>query len=506
MSSAAKVGGFIILVLLILGFFILRIEDISFGGGDGKRIDVVFDTVAGLDEKSPVRVAGVRVGQVDSITLQPDGRARVTLEVNEDIQLRQGATAQISSLGLLGEKYVELFPGDPRLATIEIPGKTPTISGTSNATIDQVTNQVSTIAEDVKAITASLRASMGGPEGTQRMEEIVENVRQVTSKVRLLLEVNEGNVNASAENIRAITAELRIEIPKIAASIDRVLGSVGGTVGENREDVRALVQNLKTLSGDLRTTADNLNDITGQVKSGEGTMGKLFYSDEAHDRLTGALSSVESGVTELKNTLGRANKIQLDLGIAGSYYVGLNQDPNTEFEGSSRSGVQLKLNPDPEKNRFFNIEMMDDPAGKRSDKITTLTTITNGVESTTTTRQTKYERSFLVSAQAGWQLDDLALRIGLFDSTGGVGADYDLSERLRVTGEAFDFGNRRDNQPHLRVQGRWELRKEKPNFPAVFVTTGLDNPLNDTAFTFGGGIRWRDDDLKYLIGSVPLGN
>jgi hypothetical protein len=37
----------------------------------------------------------------------------------------------------------------------------------------------------------------------------------------------------------------------------------------------------------------------------------------------------------------------------------------------------------------------------------------------------------------------------------------------------------------------------------VFVTSGVDDALNDTAFTIGGGIRWRDDDLKYLLGSVP---
>jgi hypothetical protein len=37
------------------------------------------------------------------------------------------------------------------------------------------------------------------------------------------------------------------------------------------------------------------------------------------------------------------------------------------------------------------------------------------------------------------------------------------------------------------------------------VTAGVDNPLNDVAFTIGGGIRWRDDDLKYLLGSIPIG-
>ncbi|HET7711023.1 MAG TPA: hypothetical protein VFL80_03755, partial [Thermoanaerobaculia bacterium] len=64
---------------------------------------------------------------------------------------------------------------------------------------------------------------------------------------------------------------------------------------------------------------------------------------------------------------------------------------------------------------------------------------------------------------------------------------------------------KRDDNPHVRLFTEYILRKEKPRTPTIFFSTGIDNPLNDTAFVFGGGIRWRDDDLKYLIGSVPLG-
>jgi phospholipid/cholesterol/gamma-HCH transport system substrate-binding protein len=95
--------------------------------------------------------------------------------------------------------------------------------------------------------------------------------------------------------------------------------------------------------------------------------------------------------------------------------------------------------------------------------------------------------------------------VGLFDSTGGVGADYRLNDRLVVTGEAFDFGQRRDDNPHLRVYGEYTIRREQPRTPRLFVTTGVDNALNDTAFLFGGGLRWRDEDLKYLLGSIPVG-
>jgi phospholipid/cholesterol/gamma-HCH transport system substrate-binding protein len=509
MTSAAKVGIFMLVVLAILGFFILKIEDLQLRRSGGTRkINVVFDSVAGLDEKSAVRVAGVRKGKVSEIKLTPDGKALVTLEVDGDVSLRRGASARVSNLGLLGEKYVELEPGPANAPLLAADTQQEvTLPGSQPASIDDVTNQVSAIAEDVKAITASLRSTMAGPQGQQRIEDIVDNVHEITAQVRLLIEANRGNVTATASNLRAITDDLRVEIPKIAASIDRVANQLGGTVGDNREDVRVIVENLKTLSADLKTTADNLNTITGRVRAGEGTIGKLFAEDEAHDRLVGALESVESGVGELKNTLGRVGRIQLDLGINAEYQAGLEQpeDEDLRFPGSSRTGIQARIVPNPELNRFYNIELNDVPRGDRKDKIveTVVTDPVTGEKNTTITRETKYERDFLISAQAGWQFDEIALRVGLFDSSGGVGADYDINDRLRVTGEIYDFGEKLDDDPHIRMIGQYTIRQEKPQSPLLFISTGVDNVLNDNAFIFGGGIRWRDEDLKYLLGSIP---
>lgn len=506
MSSAAKVGAFMLVILAILGYFVLKIENLDFFGAPDKReIMVVFDNVAGLNERSEVRVAGVRKGEVTDIALQPDGKAKVTLEVDADVPLFEGATARVANLGLLGEKYVELDSGDPRARPVA--GPNIVLRGSQPASIDDVTTQVSDIARDVKAITASLRTVMAGPAGEQRLVDIVDNVRLITAQVRELIAVNRVNVDATMANMRAITEDLRVEIPKIAASLDRAANSIGGAVGDNREDVRRIVENLRGLSSDLRVTADNLNTITGTVRSGEGTVGKLFTSNEAHDKLVAALGSVEKGVTELSGTLGRVGRMTLDLGVKADYYAGMsNETAGLEnIGGKSRSAVTLRLVPDPDKNRFYHVELADDPRGSREDRLTVETeTDQFGNETTTTVRRTRFERDFLISAQAGWVLDNLALRVGLFDSSGGVGADYRLNDRIRVTGEAFDFGGKRDDNPHVRLFGEYTVRKEKPHTPRLFVTSGVDNPLNDTAFIVGGGIRWRDDDLKYLLGSIPL--
>ncbi|HEX8409559.1 MAG TPA: MlaD family protein [Thermoanaerobaculia bacterium] len=514
MTSAAKVGIVMLIALAVLGYFVLRIEDISLSRSRTTReLKATFDNVAGLDDESAVRIAGVRKGHVTDIKVLPNGKAVVTMTVDDDVPLHANAQAKVANMGLLGEKYIELDPGTPESPVLPQTG-TITLRGTEPASMDDVTSQVAAIAEDVKAITASLRAVAAGPSGEARLNEIVENVRLITGEVRMLIAANRSNVDATLGNAREITAQLRVEIPRLAASIDRVAQQMGGTVGENRGDVRAVVQNLRGLSADLRVTADNLNGITGQVKSGEGTVGKLFYSDEAHDRLTSALASVEGGVKSLQETLGRATRIQMDLGIRADYMAGLSQDRsiegvNTEYgKGNSRSSVGVRLVPNPDINRFYNVELSDDPRGKRRDKVNveTRTNPATGQSETIVTETQRYERDFLISGQVGWQLDPaLAVRVGLFDNTGGVGADYRLTDRIVVTGEAFDFGQRRDDNPHLRLYGEYTLRKEQARTPRIFVTSGVDNALNDTAFTFGGGIRWRDEDLKYLLGSLPIG-
>ncbi len=507
MSSAAKVGGFMLVILAVLGYFVLKIERVSVGGGPTKKVTAVFDSVAGLDNKSKVRVAGVPVGEVRDIRLRPDGKAEVTMDINRDVQLHRGAFARVVNLGLLGEKYIELVPGpvnEPQIPEQQV------LRGTQPASIDEVTNQISAIATDVKAITESLRGVMTGPQGEQRLQEVVENIREITAQVRDLVATNRTNVDATLANTREITAQLRTEIPRVADAIEKVANSLSGTLGENRQEIRGVVENLRKLSGDLRSTTDNLNAITGQVRSGEGTVGKLLYSEETHQRLTTALAAVESGVNELRTTLGRANRLALDLGIKGEYQAGsrvAGGEVGNPIGGHTRAAVMLRLVPNPERNRFYNVELADDPHGKRVDKTDefTVTDPATGRSQTVIINESRFERGFRVSAQAGWTLQPLSVRVGLFDSTGGAGLDYQYNNRLRFTGEAFDFSKRYDPNLHLRLYGEYIFRHERPNTPQLFFTSGLDNVFNKTAFTFGGGIRWRDDDLKYLLGSVPLG-
>ena len=81
------------------------------------------------------------------------------MDLDRDVDLRQGASASIANLGLLGEKYVELVPGPS--AAAELPEGT-TLKGDLPVSFDQITKLARDIEVDIKDITKNLSQSLGG--------------------------------------------------------------------------------------------------------------------------------------------------------------------------------------------------------------------------------------------------------------------------------------------------------------------------------------------------------
>lgn len=77
----------------------------------GYRVYAVFDNISGLKKGASVEVAGVEVGRVEDISVTPDYRARLTLNLNKNIVLHEDAIASIRTKGIIGDKFVKLSPG-----------------------------------------------------------------------------------------------------------------------------------------------------------------------------------------------------------------------------------------------------------------------------------------------------------------------------------------------------------------------------------------------------------
>ena len=127
------VGLFVVLGLVALVFVALKAANLaSFSSGETYTLSARFDNIGGLKARAPVRSAGVVVGRVTSISLDPKTfQGVVTLAVEKSYQFPKDSAAKILTAGLLGDQYIGIEPGgdDKNLA----PGET--IAQTQSAVV-----------------------------------------------------------------------------------------------------------------------------------------------------------------------------------------------------------------------------------------------------------------------------------------------------------------------------------------------------------------------------------
>jgi phospholipid/cholesterol/gamma-HCH transport system substrate-binding protein len=107
------VGLFVLLGMVAIVFLSLQAANLgSFKGGETYEVQARFDNIGGLKSRAPVRSAGVNVGRVTSITLDPKRfQGIVTMEIRSGFTFPKDSTAKILTAGLLGDQYIGLEPG-----------------------------------------------------------------------------------------------------------------------------------------------------------------------------------------------------------------------------------------------------------------------------------------------------------------------------------------------------------------------------------------------------------
>ncbi len=105
------VGLFVLGSLSALAYLSLQVGGLEFGGPERIMLRATFDDIGGLSVRAPVRVAGVKVGQVSRIELDEDLRAEVYLEIETGVGLSVDSAAAIRTSGLLGDQSVAVELG-----------------------------------------------------------------------------------------------------------------------------------------------------------------------------------------------------------------------------------------------------------------------------------------------------------------------------------------------------------------------------------------------------------
>jgi len=482
MKLETKVGAFFIVSIAILGLLILRTEKLEIFGKNKKRqYGLEFKQVAGLAPQGQVRIAGVKVGTVQEILLD-HGKARVVFSVDPEVPLYADASAQLSSIGILGEKYVDLDPGHPEAGSLQ---DRSTIASREGVGLDNLMETLAAIGKDVKGITQALNESIGGEQGREKLDEIVDNIRVLTGEFRAMAEENHSAINTTMANAQAMTTELRDRLPKIAQQFEELGKNLNGMVTDTRPEMKGLVTDVRKLAQNFESTSENIRAITDKMNKGEGTIGKLLNDETTVKKINTAVDNVNELMGGLKTM-----EIRLDLNAA-----------RWTKRGDSQTGLGIDIVP--RHDYWYSLGLNSTPDGKIQDSTRTVQTIdpVTGLPVNTLerTRTVVVDQAFTVSAEFAKRLgENFVVHAGIIDGRGGGGVEFRaLDDRFRLGALAYDFSKRDDKpKPRYRITSSFQFWK------GIYAEAGVQDIANPELRTFfaGGGIRWKDDDLKKLVG------
>lgn len=488
LTTEIKVGFFVIIAVIVLGYMTFKIGELTFGREKGYLIYGVFESVAGLDIKSPVKMAGVTIGAIEGITLT-DEKAKVAMKIVPDVKIRNGVVAAIKSESLLGEKYLDLIPGKEEGFLKE--GDT-IYKTVSVADLDSLITQLQDVAENIKSISSFFKETLGTPETQSSINQIITNLRNMTQSLSELTEKESGTIDTIITNLseligqmRDIAEENKGPLKNVITNLEKISTDLGDIARENKAPLRDTMANLQVLSEDLKTSAPRLlnrvDRVVDKLEKGEGTVGKLLKEDGLYEKLDSTLSGINKYVTA-------TDRFKLNVGFRGEHLFD---------EDSTKGYFSLRLQPNEDK--YYLFEIVDDPKGRV--KVTD-TKVTTTPGTTIDTREIRREDELKFSALFARKFGDVILRGGLMESTFGFGADYYIrGEQLRTSVDAWNFDGDSDaGSPHLKLTVNYMV------FKSLFINAGIDDFVNSNLSSVfaGAGLSFDDEDLKYILTRLPI--
>lgn len=277
-----RVGGLIIVALFVLGLAVYKLGQAAHLFTKRYDLIVYLPAANGLREGGSVTLAGQLVGTVKRIEFLPvdydtTRNLRVTVRVDRALsaQIRRDSEARLRTMGLLGDKVLDISPGTPRYAVLQ-PGDT--IRAASSLDYEEVLVKAAGAVDDVVALTHDLRGITSGlARGQGTMGQLLTN--------------------------RAMYDQLTGAMAR-ANALFAGLQNPDGTFGR--------LMNDPTLYERLTSAVTALDSTLLALNSSEGTIGKLMRDSTLYVNVTGIAQRADSLMRMLSNSDGFVGKLFTD--------------------------------------------------------------------------------------------------------------------------------------------------------------------------------------------------
>jgi phospholipid/cholesterol/gamma-HCH transport system substrate-binding protein len=400
---------------------------------------------------------------------------RATTEVLRDIvSSEQGNISEIIKNARVATETLNDILNSERNNISEIVENTKTVTETLRDILNSERDNVSAVVDNIQVTSEVLKDIITSNQ--DEITRIINNISKVSDTLESASRGRDKDVDIIVENLKELSENLN----NFSKEIESILQSEKGKLTDTMEDIR-------NVAGKANDVMDNINNITADVAAGKGAVGLLLSDNETRTK-------VKETIDSLSVMLKTANDftIELEAGLEDYTRYG-------EYHGNFLAKVR------PNNQNYYLLGVSNTPFG------TTENTLTHMVHRDVSNPSADFEyfekkteteeNKLLFSLQYARIFQDMfTIRGGLIESSIGFGVDVKPFEHhnLYLTLEASNF--------FRETYGTYGKFNAKYYFlDNFFVQTGWDDLFSSrSSYSVGVGVNFIDNDIKYLLSSVPL--
>jgi phospholipid/cholesterol/gamma-HCH transport system substrate-binding protein len=280
-----KVGVLVIVAVTVFSVGLLWLSGRTIGPQSTVVVPVRFTNVAGLTPGDPVRVSGVKVGQVANVVLEDVGNVMVYLEVNRANRPHADAQAMVASADFFGEKYVDYVPGNAP----ELLREAQVVTGTREVPVTEAAANLTGRAADALAGVQSLLSQ-------RTADDIHNTLVSLDRTLRVVAQIGEGPTVSEARATLGAVQRLAVRLDSTFAKPD---------LGKSLDQMDEMATSLKEMADGLKNATTALGSILQKMDSGQGTLGKAVNDSTLHHDLIETMRSLKLLLDDFRERPGR---------------------------------------------------------------------------------------------------------------------------------------------------------------------------------------------------------
>lgn len=307
-----RVAGLIVIGLLLLVYGVYRVGKIFDVFADRYTLVTLLPSVAGLREGAMVTLAGQQIGQVDEIDFIPVRQKRggqhltVQLKVAERAreQIRQDSKVQVRSLGLLGDKYVDIQPGTVTVAALQ-PGDT--LAAEISMDTEQFLTQASKAVEQANLVVADLRVitrTLARGEGTMGQlihdQQLYFRMVSATGEMQTLLEQINSGEGALGRLIQ--DPEMYQRMVSAVARVDSLGSGILHGNGSLAQMIRSdsLYRGMAGTAAKADRAAGELSALLQRLNQTDGSLNRLMTDPRLFDEFLKSVIDLQTLIADVR--------------------------------------------------------------------------------------------------------------------------------------------------------------------------------------------------------------